>query len=97
MEQTISTGSLRRQAGACLARVSRGDTFVVLRHGHPVAILRPPRAREVCTSGAATLLWRNLRDLMAAARREPVLITWYGDVMAVLESLPRDSALEAES
>ena len=97
MEQMISTGSLRRQAGACLARVSRGDTFVVLRHGHPVAILRPPRAREACTSGAATLLWRNLRDLMAAARREPVLITWYGDVMAVLESLPRGSDREAES
>jgi antitoxin (DNA-binding transcriptional repressor) of toxin-antitoxin stability system len=97
MEQTISTGSFRRQVGACLAQVSRGDTFVVLRHGHPVAILRPPRVREACTSGAATLLWRNLRHLMAAARREPVLITWYGDVMAVLESLPPDSALEAES
>jgi antitoxin (DNA-binding transcriptional repressor) of toxin-antitoxin stability system len=97
MEQTISTGSLRRQAGACLARVSPGDTFVVLRHGHPVAILRPPRAREARTSGAATLLWRNLRDLMAAARREPVLITWYGDVMAVLESLPEASDREAES
>lgn len=97
MEETISTGSLRRQAGACLARVSRGDTLVVLRHGHPVAILRPPRAREACISGQATLLWRNLRDLMAAARREPVLITWYGDVMAVLAALPPDSALGAES
>ena len=43
------------------------------------------------------MMWRNLRDLIAAARREPVLITWYGDVMAVLESLPPDSALEAES
>jgi antitoxin (DNA-binding transcriptional repressor) of toxin-antitoxin stability system len=97
MEHTISTGSLRRQPGECLARVSSGDTFVVLRHGHPIAVLRPPQAREACISGAATLLWRNLRDLMAAARREPVLITWYGDVMAVLESLPQDSAVEAES
>ena len=97
MEQTISTGSLRRQAGACLARVSRGDTFVVLRHGHPVAILRPPRAREVCTSGTATLLWRNLRDLMAAARREPVLITWYGDEVAVLEPLRPGSEGGTES
>ena len=97
MEQTISTGSLRRQPGACLARVSRGDTFVVLRHGHAVAVLRPPREREVCRSGTATLLWRNLRDLMAAARREPVLITWYGDGMAVLEPLPLGSEWEAES
>ena len=96
MEQTISTGSLRRQAGACLARVSRSDTFVVLRHGHPVAILRPPRPREACTSGAATLLWRNLRDLMAAARREPILITWYGAAAAVLEPIPSGSSLELE-
>src|SRR5256885_2281755 len=97
MDQTISTGSLRRQAGACLARVSRGDTFVVLRHGHPVAILRPPGAREACISGQATLLWRNLRDLMAAARRESVLITWRGDVRGVLEPLPPGSDREAES
>lgn len=88
MEQTITMDSLRRQAGVCLARVSRGDSFVVLRHGHPVAILRPPQAREVCRSRAANTLRRNLRDLIAAARREPVLITWYGDEIAVLDRLP---------
>ncbi len=94
MEQTISSGSLRRQAGACLARVSQGDTFVVLRHGHRVAVLRPPRSEETARRRAATLLWRNLRDLMAAARREPVLITYYGDAMAVLELLPEDRGIE---
>jgi antitoxin (DNA-binding transcriptional repressor) of toxin-antitoxin stability system len=97
MEEAISMDSLRRQAGACLERVSRGDSFVVLRHGHPVAILRPPQAMEVSKRSAANLLRRNLRDLVAAARREPVLITWYGDVMAVLESVPPDSALGADS
>ena len=44
----------------------------------------------------ATLLWRNLRDLMAAARREPVLITWYGAATAVLEPVPSGSPLELE-
>jgi antitoxin (DNA-binding transcriptional repressor) of toxin-antitoxin stability system len=88
MEQTISMDSLRRQAGACLARVSRGESLVVLRHGHPVAILRPPPVVEVSKRGAANLLRRNLRDLITAAHREPVLITWYGDEMAVLERLP---------
>lgn len=88
VEQTISSASLRRQAGACLARVSRGDTLVVLRHGHPVAVLRPPRSRETRRSRAATFLWRNFGDVMAAARRDPVLITWYGDGMAVLEPVP---------
>ncbi len=88
MEQTISSASLRRQAGACLARVSQGDTLVVLRHGHPVAVLRPLRSRETRRSRAATFLWRNFGDVMAAARRDPVLITWYGDAMAVLEPVP---------
>jgi antitoxin (DNA-binding transcriptional repressor) of toxin-antitoxin stability system len=96
MELTISTGLLRRQAGECLSRVSRGDTFVVLRHGHPVAILRPARSWEACRRESATLLWRNLRDLMAAARREPVLITWYGEGTAVLEPLPSGSESKAE-
>lgn len=73
MEQTISTGSMRRQPR-----------------------LRPPRDREAFKSGTATLLWRNLRDLMAT-RREPVLITWCGDGMAVLEPLPPASDWEAES
>jgi hypothetical protein len=31
---------------------------------------------------------------MAAARREPVLITYYGDAMAVLEPLPVDRGIE---
>jgi len=96
MEQTISTGSTRRQPGACLARVSRGDTFLVPSHGQSVAILRPPRDREAIRSGTATLLWRNLRDLIAAARREPVLITWYGDGMAVLEPRPPGSERKDE-
>lgn len=95
VEQPISSGSLRRQAGACLARVSQGDTFVVLRHGHPVAVLRPPRSRETAPRRAATLLWRNLRDLLAAARREPVVITYYGDAMAVLEPLAEDRGIKA--
>lgn len=99
MELTISTGSLRRQAGECLARVSDGDTFVILRHGRPVAILRPAQTRDVWRRGraSATVMWRNLRDLMAAARREPVLFTWYGAGTAVLEPLPSDSESEAEA
>jgi len=96
MELTISSGLLRRQAGECLSRVSQGDTFVVLRHGHPVAILRPARSWEACRRESATLLWRNLRDLMAAARYEPVLITWYGAAAAVLEPVSSGSPLELE-
>jgi antitoxin (DNA-binding transcriptional repressor) of toxin-antitoxin stability system len=94
VESTISSAFLRRQAGACLSRVSQGDTFVVLRHGHPVAVLRPPRTKEMARRRAATFLWRNLGELMAAARRGPVLITYYGDGMAILE--PVSARLEVE-
>ena len=88
MEQTIPTGALRRQPGICLARASRGETFVVLRHGRPVAILRPAPRRGGDERRSATLLWRNMRDLLAEGRRKAVLITWYGVRTAVLEPLP---------
>ena len=97
MEQTIPSGALRRQPGICLARVSRGETFVVLRHGRPIAILRPPKDDEVCERRSATLLWRNIRDLLAEGRRKAVLITWYGEGSAVLEPLPADWEWGAES
>jgi antitoxin (DNA-binding transcriptional repressor) of toxin-antitoxin stability system len=90
MEQTIPSGALRRQPGICLARASRGETFVVLRHGRPVAILRPPREGETTERRSATLMWRNMRDLLAEGRRKAVLITWYGVGTAVLEPLPVD-------
>ena len=96
MEQTISTMSIRRQPDACLARVSRGYKVLVLRHGHPTAVLRPSRDREAFRSGMATLLWRNMCDLVPT-HREPVRITWCGDGMAVLEPLPPASDWEAES
>jgi antitoxin (DNA-binding transcriptional repressor) of toxin-antitoxin stability system len=88
MEQTIPSGALRRQPGICLARAAAGESFVVLRHGRPVAILRPPRDEDIGERRSATLLWRNLRDLLAEGRRKAVLITWYGVGTAVLEPLP---------
>jgi hypothetical protein len=57
-------------------------------------MLRPPRSKETARRRAATFLWRNLGDLMAAARRGPVLITYYGDGMAILEPVP--ARLEVE-
>jgi antitoxin (DNA-binding transcriptional repressor) of toxin-antitoxin stability system len=88
MEQVIPSGALRRQPGICLARAAQGETFVVLRHGRPIALLRPPRADDVTERRSATLLWRNMRDLLAEGRRKALLITWYGVGTAVLEPLP---------
>ena len=47
--------------------------------------MRPPKDNEICKRRSASLLWRNIRDLMALARQEAVLITWYGEGSAVLE------------
>jgi antitoxin (DNA-binding transcriptional repressor) of toxin-antitoxin stability system len=88
MEQVIPSGALRRQPGVCLARAAQGETFMVLRHGRPIALLRPPREDAVTERRSATLLWRNMRDLLAEGRRKPLLITWYGVGTAVLEPLP---------
>jgi antitoxin (DNA-binding transcriptional repressor) of toxin-antitoxin stability system len=88
MEQVIPSGALRRQPGVCLARAASGETFVVLRHGHPIAVLRPPREAEITERRSATMLWRNLRELLAEGRRKTLLITWYGVGTAVLEPLP---------
>lgn len=88
MEQVIPSGALRRQPGICLARAAQGETFVVLRHGHPIALLRPPRQEDVAERRSATLLWRNLGDLLAEGRQKALLITWYGVGTAVLEPLP---------
>ena len=48
----------------------------------------PPRDEDVTERRSATLLWRNMRDLLAEGRRKPLLITWYGVETAVLEPLP---------
>jgi antitoxin (DNA-binding transcriptional repressor) of toxin-antitoxin stability system len=97
MEQVIPSGALRRQPGICLARAASGETFVVLRHGRPVALLRPPRDEDVTERRSATLLWRNMRDLLAEGQRKALLITWYGVGTAVLEPLPDDLQIGEES
>ena len=56
-----------------------------------------PKDDEVCERRSATLLWRNIRDLLAEGRRKAVLITWYGEGSAVLEPLPADWQWGAES
>ena len=41
MQNVIGIRTLRRGVNEALLRVARGETIVLVRHGHPVAILRP--------------------------------------------------------
>ncbi len=88
MEQLISSAKFRHQAGECITRAARGETFVILLYGRPVAVLRPRAEGEAYESLTTTAVWRDLRRVLARARREPVLITWYSDALAVLAPVP---------
>lgn len=88
MEVLISSADLRHRAGECVARAARGETFVILRYGRAVAVLRPRVAGEAFEELRATELWRDFRRVLAKARRDGVLITWYSDAAAVLGPVP---------
>jgi antitoxin (DNA-binding transcriptional repressor) of toxin-antitoxin stability system len=84
MEQVVSSANLRRHPGECIARAAKGETFVVLRYGHAIAMLRPRSIGEAYEPLRATDLWRDFPRVLARARREAVLITWYSEAVAVL-------------
>lgn len=40
--KTITFTEFRRQASGLLSEVERGETFLILRHGKPIAEIAPP-------------------------------------------------------
>lgn len=82
MSETISQRELRNDSGQVLRAVEEGETFIVTRHGHPAAELRPLRRR--------TFVPRS--EVTAAAARAPVIdaAQFRADIDEVLdqESLP---------
>jgi antitoxin (DNA-binding transcriptional repressor) of toxin-antitoxin stability system len=97
MEHVITCANLRRHPGELVSRASKGETFVVLRYGRAVAVLRPRLAGEAYEPLRTTDLWRDFRRVLGRARREALLITWYSDAMAVLGPVPTDWRRGAES
>lgn len=97
MEQVISSANLRRHPGECIARASKGETFVVLRYGRAIAVLRPQSPGEAYEPLRTTDLWRDFRCVLGRARREAFLITWYSEAMAVLGPVPKGWRRGSES
>ncbi len=96
MQNVIGIRTLRRSVNEALLRVARGETMVLVRHGHPVAILRPLGDGETHRRVSVTTFRRHLRRAVLVSRRRPLMLTWYGDGAAVLEPVPPDLELEYE-
>ena len=92
MEQYIDTDAFRQHPSDCVARAAQGETFVVCFHGRPVAVLGPRTGDDPLVRVAATALWRRSRSSLQAARREPVLVTWRGQPVALLRPVPAELA-----
>ena len=92
MEQYIDSDSFRQRPSDCVTRASHGEVFVVCFHGRPIAVLGPRSGDDPILRLAATALWRRSRKSLATARRQPVLITWRGQPVAVLRPVPDEIA-----
>ena len=96
MQNVIGIRTLRRGVNESLVRVSRGETIVVARHGHPIAIIRPLTGDETGRRVSVTTFRRNLRRTLAVTRRRAIVLTWYGDEAAVVAPVPPDFELDNE-
>lgn len=96
MQNVIGIRTLRRGVNEALLRVARGQTIVLVRHGRPVAILRPLADGETHRRISVTTFRRNLRRAVVVSHRRPLMLTWYGDGAAVLAPVPPDLELEFE-
>jgi len=94
MEQLIDCDVFRQRPSDCVSRAARGEVFIVCFYGRPVVILGPRTGDDPSVRLSATALWRRSRRSLALARREPVLITWRGQAVAVLRPVPPDVSWE---
>ena len=71
-----------------------GETVVVLRHGHPWALLRPMVPGERCRTQSITSFRDDLRRGILRARRRPIRLSWRGDSLDVVVCpVPRNLVL----
>lgn len=90
MDSVVAIRSLRARVADYVERAQDGEEFVVVRHGRPVAILRPRISGERVVRLPVGTFRTNLRRALLIARRRPVLLTWRGQPAAVVAPLPDD-------
>jgi antitoxin (DNA-binding transcriptional repressor) of toxin-antitoxin stability system len=90
----VSVRTLRRRIADIAAHAAAGETVVVLRHGHPYALLRPVVPNERCRTQSITSFRDDLRRGVLRARRRPLRLSWRGEALdVVVVPLPRDYVL----
>ena len=90
MGRVVTIRFLRRRLSDYVERAAAGETILVLRHGHPIAVLRPPDGDERLARLPVNTLRTNIREALQIARRRPVLLTWRGSAAAVVAPAPED-------
>ena len=90
----VSVRTLRRRIADFATHAAAGETVVVLRHGHPWALLRPMVAGERCRTQSITSFRDDLRRGLLRAHRRPLRLTWRGEALDVVVcAVPHDLVL----
>lgn len=96
MQNVIGIRTLRRRVNESLLRVARGETVIIVRHGRPIAIIRPLTEGDTARRISVTTFRQNLRRTLAITRRRAIVLTWYGDGAAVVAPVPPDLEISDE-
>jgi antitoxin (DNA-binding transcriptional repressor) of toxin-antitoxin stability system len=94
----VSVRMLRRHIARIALRAAAGEDVVILRHGHPWALLRQALPGERCRTQSITSLRDDLRRGLLRARRRPLRLTWRDEVLEVVVcAVPRDLIIQEDS
>ena len=94
----VSVRILRRHIADIATRPAAGETVVILRHGHPWAMLRQAVPDERCRTQSITSLRDDLRRGLLRARRRPLRLTWRDEALDVVVcAVPRDLILAEDA
>jgi antitoxin (DNA-binding transcriptional repressor) of toxin-antitoxin stability system len=92
--RVVRVNEFRHNLSTFLDLAREGETFLLARHGHVEALIRPPkrgdRFREIGASAFRGQAFRILRD----AAREPRVVTWYRRPAAAVVGVPAGCVIE---
>jgi prevent-host-death family protein len=93
----VTVRTLRRRMADFAESAARGENIIVVRHGRPWAMLRPPFPGERCRTQSITSFRDDLRHGLLSARRRPLRLTWRDEPLEVVAcAVPRDLVLSED-
>lgn len=85
----MASSALRDRPAEFIERAVRGETFLVLRYGTPMAVLRALAPGDAGEGLPVSMLSRDIGRSLRRARREAVILTYHGSMTAILAPPPR--------